>query len=338
MADPTTFSSAKQFIGIGAETTQGTAVVPTVTVPVEKFDPQDSYTWLDDQALRGSMVEMFNRIQGVQKCEWSLSGPWFPDTFGHLAKNILGDVTTTGASAPYSHAISLLNTGASQPGSLTITDYQGPTASVGARAYAGCVVSELTVKGNAESSLITWDAKGMGWKSAAASVTPTSSPSTEVPFAAWRFQLGLAGPASGGTLVLTCGEFEITIKRELQVIYTGQNAQTPFYIQRGKVGVAGKLKFTAPADEAILNYMINNTQPQMQVKFTNGVTPTSDAAYRALTLNCQKAGFKNVKIDRGAVAVAYDGEFDAIANTTDAGASAGYSPTKLTLSNAVATY
>ena len=336
MGNPTTFSSARQFIGLAKEATQGTAVTPTVTVPVEKFDPQDQDTWLDDQALRGSMVETYGRIAGVTKIEWSLSGPFFPDTFGFFASNIMGEVATTGSGAPYAHAFTVLNTGAGQPDSLTITDNQGTTDTVGARAYSGCCVSELTVKGNAESSLITMEAKGIGWKSAAAASAPTSSPSTEQPIAAWRFILGLNGPASGGTLVSTCGEFEISAKRDLKPYYTGQNSRYPFFIQRDKLGVSGKLKFVAVADETVLTYQLNNTQPRFQLIVTNGVTPTSAATYRALTVDVQKAAWKTTKIDRGDAAVGYDVEWDGIALTTNAGASGGYCPMKLTLNNAVA--
>lgn len=335
MVNPTTYSSHKQFIGIGKETTQGTAVTPTVTMPVEKFEPEDQVTPLDDNSLRGSMVETYDRIQGVGKGEFGLSGPYFADTFGFLLGNLLGDIATTGASAPYTHAFSTLNTGASQPGSFTITDYQGTPATYSARAYPGCCLSELIIKGNAESSLITCDAKGMSWPSAIASATPTSSPSTEQAVAAWRFQLALAGtlPASA---VLTVGEFEFSLKRELQPIYTGQNSRNPYFIQRGKVSASGKLKFVAAADETPLLYLLNNTQPQFQLLITNGVTPSSAAGYRALQVDSYKAAWKNAKIERGASAVGYEVEFDSIATTTNAGASGGYSPAKLTLVNAVA--
>lgn len=335
MADPTLYSSQKQFVGVAKEATQGTAVAPTATVLVEKFEAEDKITWLDDTSLRGSMPKKYGQVAGTGQVEWSLSMPWYADTFGWFAKAILGDITTTGASAPYAHAISTLNTGASQPASLTLTHYQGPPATYYARAYTGCCLSELTIKGNAESSLITVDAKGIGWPSAIAAATPTSSPSTEVPIAAWRYALGIGGVASGGTQVKTTGEFEVTIKRELQPIYTGQNASTPYYIHRGDVEVSGKLKFVAPADETPLTYMLNNTQPQIQLLMSNGVTPTSNAAYRALQIDMQNGAFKTSKIETGQAAIGYDVEFDAIANTTNAGASGGYSPIKLTINNAV---
>ena len=408
MANPTTYASAKQFVGLAKEVTQGTAVTPTVTVPVEKFDPEDKITWLDDKAMRGSMTETYNRVQGPMHTEYDISGPAFFDSLGYLLNNVLGDdvesgtytgsgTTTmssssaagaptistaatiaastviqidsanlsevrtvssvTGAgpftltlnnpltyahntstvvqpiTSPFSHQFSVLNSGNGQPGSLTFTDYQGPTATVGARAYTGCCLSELTVKGNAESTLITYDGKGMGWPSAAAVSTPVSSPSTVQPFAAWRFQLGLAGPATGGTLVKTVGDFEVAIKRSLQIIYTGQNLATPYFIQRGKVTVTGKLGFTAAADETPLTYLLANTQPQFQLLATNAL---AGASLLSLQFDSQTAAWTTSKIDRSKDTVGYAVEFEAIANTTNAGGSGGFSPMAVTLKNAVA--
>lgn len=408
MPNPTTYTSAKQFVGLAKETTQGTAVTPVVTVPVEKFEPEDKVTWLDDKSMVGSLVETRNRVQGPMHSEFDMTGPAFFDTLPYLLNNILGDNvesgtytgsgTTTlssGSSAgattvstvasisastiiqidtgalsevrtvqsvsgtgpftltlntaltyahasavvvkpvttPYIHQFATLNAGNGQPGSLTFTDFQGPTATVGARAYPGACLSELTVKGNAESTLITYEAKGMAWPSAPASVTPTSSPSSVAPFAAWRFQLGLAGPASGGTLVKTVGDFEVAIKRKLEVIFTGQNLQTPYFIQRGTLGVTGKLVFTAAADETALTYLLNNTQPQFQLLATNAL---AGASLLSLQFDSQMAAWTTSKIDRSKDAVGYQVEFEAIANTTNAGGSAGFSPIAVTVQNATA--
>src|SRR5262249_32805012 len=149
-------------------TTPGTAVPMTATLPVEKFDPQDKVTGLIDKAMRGSMVEEYGYVQGVKQSEFSMSGPAFMDGLGFLVNNILGDITTTGASAPFSHAMSVLNSGSGQPGTLSITDWQGPPAANFARIFTGCCLSELTLKGNAETELVMFDAKGMGWASSIA--------------------------------------------------------------------------------------------------------------------------------------------------------------------------
>ena len=95
-----TFASAKQFVLVGKETQQGTAVAGTATIPVEKFDPEDKPVWLDDKALRGSMVESYGRQEGVIKTDFSMSGPVFGDTLGWLLGNLLSDFDFSQAPRP----------------------------------------------------------------------------------------------------------------------------------------------------------------------------------------------------------------------------------------------
>jgi hypothetical protein len=334
MAGPTTYPSSKQFVGVAKEVTPGTPVAMAFTQLVEKFDPEDKITGLIDKSMRGSMADEYAYIPGVAQSDFSMAGPAYMDGIGFFVMNILGDITTTGASAPFSHAISLLNSGTGQPGTLTITDWQGLPATNFARQFTGCCLSELTLKGNAESELITFDAKGTGWKSNIAAAAPTASPTTALPLASWRTLLGIGGPASGGTLDSTIGSWEIKISRKLKPIFTGQNSQNPFIIQRGEVTVTGKLDFAAPAAETnpLLQYL-NNSQPQFQWVIDNGLTL---GAALGMTVDVQAAAFDTSKIDRGSEAVGYSATFKGIASSTNAGASGGVSPVKITLRNALA--
>lgn len=405
MPNPVTFASPRQFIGFGVEATQGTVVAPTQSMPVDHFDPEDKWVWLDDKALRGSMTEPYNRVQGPGHSEFAFSGPGYLDTLPFLLSNILGDVaysgtytgsgTTTLASsaaagattisttltiaattkiqidtgalsevrivstvtgsgpftltlnapltsahasavvvkpvqAPYSDAFAVLNSGTAQPSSLSITDWQGPTASTAARVYPGCCLSELTIKGSAESSTLMIDAKGMGWPSVPAGTAPVPILSNVLPQAAWQGQIGLAGTV-GTTQVKTINDFEIAIKRVIEPIYTAQNSSNPYFIQRGKVTVSGKYAVVA-ADETSLTYLTSNTQPQTQIIVSNGLSGASALALQVDVLN---AAYTTSKINRGKAAVGYDVTWDAIANTTNTGASGGYGPIVITTTNNV---
>ena len=334
MAGPTVYPTAKQFIGVAKETTPGTAVAMVATLPVEKFEPEDKPTPLIDKSMRGSMVGEYAYIQGVKLSDFSFNGPAYMDGMGYWLNNILGDLTTTGASAPFSHAFSVLNSGTGQPGTLTITDWQGLPATNQARQFAGACLSELTIKGNAESELITYDAKGTGWASVIAGAIPVAAPTAALPIASWRSLLGIGGPASGGTLDSTIGEWEIKVSRVLKPIFTGQNSQNPYVIQRGEVTVSGKLTFAAPSNETqALLAMLNNTQPIFQWKVDNGLTLGN---LLGITVDVQAAAFDTAKIDRGGEAVGYSSTFRGIASSTNAGASGGVSPVKITLQNAIA--
>jgi hypothetical protein len=279
------------------------------------------------------MADEYNYIPGVKHSEFTGKGPMFMDAAGYLLNNILGDITTTGASAPFSHAFSLLNSGTAQPGTLTITDWQGLPATNFARQYTGCALSELTISGKAESDLVMCEWKGLGWASNIAAAAPTSAPSTALPLAVWRSLVGLGGIASGGTLDSTLGDWELKITRKLKQVFTAQNSQNPFITQRGGLVATMKLDFAAPAAEtnAYLAF-INNTQPQIQIVIDNGLTL---GAALGMTIDVQVGAYDTSKIDRGAEAVAYSGTVKPMSNTTNAGASGGYSPVKVTLRNAI---
>lgn len=404
MADPTTYASARQYIGLAVETTQGTAVVPAITMPVEKFDPFDQPNWIDDVSLRGSVTNPFFRVQGVKHSEFAISGPAYFDSIGYLLSNILGDVTysatytgsgtttlssssivgattistvasiasstliqidtgvnaeirlTSGVSGggpfsltvpalskphassvvvkpvttPNSQYFSLLNSGNAQPSSLSITDYQGPVASTGTRVYSGCCLSDLTLKGTVDTTAIMFDATGLGWPSASAAAF-VSAPTAVPPQASWEAQVGLAGTV-GGAPVKTINDFSISIKRVLQPYYTAQNLQVPYSIFRGILTVSGTLNFVV-ADESALTYLNSNTQPQLQLVISNGL---SGASLLSMQIDLQQAAWNTSKISRGNPAVEYAVTLDGIANTTNAGYSAGYSPMSITMQNAIA--
>ncbi len=405
MADPTTYASPLQHVGVAVEVTQGTAVVPTVTVPVDKFDPFDQPTWIDDKALRGAMTEPFNRVQGVKHSEFDFGGPAFFDTFPYFLSNIFGDVVysgtytgsgtttlsssssvgatsistvatipaatliqidtgtasevrlTTGVSGPgpfvvtfatalvnahasstvtkpitfpYTTTFAVLNTGTAQPKSHTFTDFQGPTASTGTRAYAGGCLSELALKGTVESSSIDYTAKGMGWPSASAAAF-TSSPSAIKAQPSWEAQVGLNGTV-GGAPILTINDFGLTFTRELEMIYTAQNSQSPYFIQRGKLTAGGMLNAVVN-NETFLTYLNSNTQPQLQFIISNGL---SGASLLSMQIDILLAAFTDSKIQRGKPAVEYQANYAAIANTTNTGVSAGFGPVTVTMQNAVA--
>lgn len=337
MPTPTTYPSAKQFVNFAKETTQGTAVTTGMTtMPLMEFKPKDDPVLLKDEALRGSMVKTYGVLQGPQKSSYSMSGPAFLDWLPAHLLNLLGDLTTTGpASGIYTHALSTLNSGTAQPATDTFVDWQGLTATSNARTYAGCAHSELTLKGNPESTLVEWSAKGMGyWSAAYPTAPPTNNVSAISPFAAWRVQLGIGGTAVGAPN-LTIREWEVTTTRVISVQHTSQNSQAPYIIQRGEVATTGKFFVAKPSDETFLTYFRANTQPQFQLLVSNGL---AGAAALTLQIDIQAMAFDMVEINRGDAAVGYDVTFEAIASTTNAGASGGYSPVKYTITNAVAAF
>lgn len=323
----------KAFLNLAPETTPGTAATTGfLTVPITKPNIDDVQKFLDDPSIRGSMAERYGRYAGVRSSSVSFGGPFYPDIAGLLLQNILGDRTSTGAADPYTHAFSLYNGVTGQPKTHTAVYYSGVTPTVGARVFAGLCLSELKISWDAESKLVSYTAKGIGISSVIAGATPTAAPSSVPPIASWRAQMGIGGPASGGTLDPTCTTFELTLKRKVDAIYGLALSQDPIVIQRGTLAVDGKAKFVA-RDEVPLTNMLNNTQGQVQIDLQNGIV---GAGQRGMLVNFAQASWENAKLDEGKQATMWDVGIDGIANATDAGATGGLSPVKITVINGTA--
>jgi hypothetical protein len=333
MTSPVIYASAKQFLGVAKETVHGTAVAPTTTMPVEEFAPDQTFEQLKDTSWRGHLGANSGIVQGVTKTEFDMKGPVYGDTLGHLLLNILGGLTTTGTS-PNVHEFSLLNSNQGQPPSHTFTHYQGPAATVGARRVSGACLSELALKWNAESELFTLEAKGTGWGTSLPPSAPVAAPSTLPPLASWRAKLGVGGPAAAATLVKNVSEAEFSIKRNLKPYYTLSGDQNPYVIARGTVEVAGKMTFIADSEKPFLDYL-NHTQPALQIVIGNGLT---GADLIEVKVDIAKASYSSSKFAGGNEAVEYETEWEAVSTVTNAGASGGMSPCKITLSNGVASY
>ena len=79
-----------------------------------------------------------------------------------------------------------------------------------------------------------------------------------------------------------------------------------------------------------MNYYLQNTQPTLNISFTSG----TGASAVQVAFNMTKAAFTVAKIERGKDYIELSVTYKAIANTTDAGTSSGYSPVKVSLKNA----
>lgn len=100
LGGPNIYPSVLSWLGIARELNAGTPLVPVVTHPLEQADyaPEDMPKFLKDQALRGSMTNLFYETLGVESAQFSLGGPNFLDTHGYFFDNVFGDLSTTGSS------------------------------------------------------------------------------------------------------------------------------------------------------------------------------------------------------------------------------------------------
>jgi hypothetical protein len=414
---------SERFVGLARETTFGTPVNPTVTIPLTSFLPVDKPVWIMDEAWRAAMASDYDMLQGPLWAETAFAGPVYGDTIGHLLYNILGDYTqsntgttptttlssavaygvgtvpvaagtsftngmyvqlyqtgstgpaeilqvssststtvvfsaatptrfahssgatltnTAGTSATFTNTFTLLNStvgqtaqGAGQPPSHTFTDrtqVPGLAGNLAAQYAFGCV-SQLTLTGSAQ-GIFTHAGNLTSFAYAQPSAAPTANVSSVRATPNWRSTVGINGTVSGSP-VNDLTEWEFALARVVEPIPTTDGTQSPYTIARGKFSATAKLTFQPSVDLTALTYMLNNTQPQLQIIYSNGLAGTSNITY---TINVNLGAFDTSNINESGALFGYDVTAKLIANTTNVGWSGGYSPISIAIQNAVANY
>lgn len=302
------------------------ADAPAVFIPVKKFEPFDNLTLLDDDGYRGSEVKTYGTVAGVIHGEYNTEGDVFAESFPWWLGAILGDYTTSGGSAPYTHNFAIKNNvgnyGGGQPESLTILDYDSLPTGGKARAYPGMLVEELDVAFNSE-GLLTYTVKLTGYPSGTVAKPTPSWTSTTVPIPVWTGTVSIAGSS-----VLYVESGNLSMKRSMKVLHTVDGTPVPYGVWLGPLEVSGKMTFIA-ADETELLRFLNNTIPSCVFNWQTG----AGAALVQIQATCSKTVYKNTKVMRSADYTTVDTDLKMDGNTTDVGSSGGYSPIKWLVRN-----
>lgn len=318
-------NSVKSYLGVALETTKGTAVTATNFVPISvtSFKPIDVIDPLYDTGMRGSMVENYNYLQGRRHSTIDFGGPVFADTVGYWIASILGDVTTTGSTAPYTHAISLKNTVGStsdaQPKAITITDFYAANT----RYYPGQQVTDFGLTFNSD-GMLEYTVKAMGFPSTTTSA-PAPSFSTVLPTQVWTGTVSVGGSSIG---YVRSGSLDLSRKSE--AIWGVANTQSPYQIFVGALTTKGKMTFVMQDDTELTRYL-TNTQPAITFNFSTGAGATATQVAFTLT----KGAYVTGAIERNADYVEVTVDIEGLGNTTDVGSSSGYGNVKFTLQNAL---
>ncbi len=301
-------ASVRSYLGIAKEVTRGTAVAPAKFIPISanKLRITDVIDPLFDEGLRGSNVKYYNYIPGRTRSTVEWGGPVFPDTFPWSVAGILGTVATTGATAPYTHSVTLENATAvaadAQPTSYTLTDFY----SANVRAYAGCQVSDVSFTFNSE-GLLEYDAKATGYLSSVPA-TPTPVFTTILPAPTWQGTVTIAGSAVSNAV-----DGSISMSRPLTSIYGISNTQAPFANFVGPLTTTGQLRFVMENDTELTRFL-TNTQPTIALDWTNG----TGANLTQVKCSINKGAYKSAMIERSKDYVEVVIDLEAIGNSTDA--------------------
>jgi hypothetical protein len=234
--------------------------------------------------------------------------------------------------APYTHTFALMNSGNGQPATHTLTHYQGISGTYKGNQYPFFCASEVDFTFDV-SGLFSHETKGTSYIKQPLSAAPANNFSTILALPAWRLLVGIAGPASGGTLISDVATVKINLKRAVKPYWTANGQQNPYVIGRAGFMADGGFNEVAQNEVPMLNYL-NNVQPQLQMVITNG---GSGAGLLSATFNFATGAYDTAKLNSGDE-IEYDVTWKGIANTTNAGGSGGLSPCSVVLVNAVPTY
>ena len=319
VAIPTNLS----FLGVAKETTKGTGAASTAFIPITQLDPHDIQMFQQDMGLRGAMVDVYGDVAGPVYAEIQLAGYAFPDTFPWLLANIMGDLVTTGGSAPYSHTMATKNSGDGQPGAISASDFYG-IVGTHTRQFAGCQVGELSMKFAGDGPLM-WTSKLTGFASTLVA-KPTQSFTAITHYPGW---LGTLNVGAANKLFLESGE--LNIKRNVNVIHTVDGSAAPYQIFVGPLAIDFKLTVVMEDDAELIRYL--TAAPAATVlNWTTGVS----AALTQIQCTMTKPQYEDAVIKRGKDFIELELTGKALANTTDVGASGGYGAAKFVVQNAVA--
>jgi hypothetical protein len=311
--------SALTTVGIAKETVAGTPVAATAFIPSGAPTPKDEVKLIVDKGLRGSMVDDYGETPTVRHSTFDFGGDVFPDVIGWLLTGVLGDITTTGASAPFTHNISVLNTGNGQPPSYTLTD----NYAVNTRQYPGAMFSDLDIKFSGD-GLLTYTAKAVAYGSMT-TTAPTASYTSAPAVPAYVGTISI-----GGSGALSVMDGDISIKRPVTVIDTVDGSQNPYALWAGPVSVSGKLTLVMEDETQLTNYL-TGVNPALDMTWTQGAAAT----LTTVQLHMSNVVYQSAEIGRGKDYVELAVSFNAKANATDVGASGGFSPIKATIKNAI---
>jgi len=327
-------------MGLVVEATRGT--LPTggtpVYIPVTSPQVTPMQTFLRDEAFRGSPTLVYDQVQGVRHDEYDAKFYLFADTFGNLAKAVLGGTDTVTGSSVYTHNIKLLNSAStgSQPQSYSILDFDGANYFTMTGAQADSLNITFGAEAAADATVKFMANPYTSYTSAPAPFTSLSL-STEHLIPAWDTSITVSGINSGAALTyIQIGE--LMLARKTAPIFT-MGTQAPLVNFAGPIEVTGK--FTAVVNTNADAWSTGSTaealtrSPQVMTITMTDPNDTTSATNHSIAFTMTSVQFHDVKRTRGKEYTEVELSFTANANATDA--TTGYSPVQATIVNAVAT-
>lgn len=273
-------------VGVGKETSRGTAVAPTYWIPKYEVSIDNKKEYLNNEQSIGVIADSDNSLIVKEWAEGEITGKVRDDSFGLFLLAALGSVSSSlhsGESAVYDHTFSLNNS--NQHHSLTV-EVKNDNEQL---AYPLAVVNSLKI--NADVGKFVEFAVGfMAKKGVSASNTPSYSIANEfiAKHAVIKFADNLSGLDSADSVSVKSIELSIEKNIEPDEVL-GSTEPSDFYNKQFSVEVNLEALFD---NTTLKGYYENGTHKAMRIDLINSDTTIGNAANPELKIDLPKVSFQ----------------------------------------------
>src|SRR6185437_9698803 len=293
------------YLGLGIETTPGTPVAATTTVPFTANTLMGKHKAIEDIAARGSRIKDANSVLGQQWGEGEVTVNVDTLNLGYFLKLATGTETVnTIQSGVYDHLFYTSVSG-NTPKTATMYNYQG----VDVQQYASMTVDKMTLE--VKDALMTAKTSFKGFFPTSGSYSPVTVSGTLIDFSSYQIQLGSSLITAGQASKASISDFSFEIQDNADVVFeSGQNQPTRVFWKDLKVTGKFTRFFETTTDRD--NYL--NLNKQSLILTASGVA-LAGGNQETLTINLARLAWKDQTWATGvdnfyAVTTTWDAEFD----------------------------
>lgn len=283
-----------------------------VSIPVTSFDEwEDDRERVLDSGIRGLGAKDYFVYEGVNRGRFGWTSMFYPNLMPRVLMDMFGREVVTQSSAG---AVAVHSFGTTDlPNSAMWIEYYGVPGSQ--RPWRGQQQERLELKFDAGSGAMTAKTVYVGYGPSLGIAEDTVSFTSDTPFRGWQGALTLAGSTNNRLL-----GFDLTLQREVNLIFPASNSQNPVSREVGPLEVFGTATFyggtsSGGSTETEYNLFRNNTSTSLSLRLVQSASSNADA----LTISLANCNFYPVTIDRGGSFVRWNTNFRGFYNTSDSG-------------------
>jgi len=295
------------YLGLGIESTPGTAVASTTTIPFIANTLKGKHEPIKDIAARGSRAQEFTSVVGKQWGEGEVTVNVDTLNVGYFLKLATGTENVNTVSAPVYDHIFYTTVSGNTPLTATLYNYQG----VDVQRYASMAVDKLDFE--LKDALMTVKATFKGFFPNSGSHTPATVSGTLLSYTSYKIQLGSSLINAAASTAIAISDFSLALNNNAEVIFESGQA-TPSRVFWKQFTAKGSFTRFFETTTDLDNYYNLNKQSLI---LTASGTGLPGGYSESLTFNLAKLVYVDSEIATGienfyAIKTSFDCEVDVL--------------------------